>query len=300
MHINPEALLHRRLPSVRQRYESRDTILYALGVGAAQGSDAWDKRHLRFVYEDQLQALPTLCAMLGDPGFWMREPDTGLKWQSLVHTEQSIQWFKPLPSAAEIVRHNRLVRVEDRGDGKGATFVVEREICSTETGECWVRSQTTVLARGNGGFSPLGGPLLRIGSAPMAAAPPLPQQKPDRTVLRPTDTRQPLLYRLSSDLNPLHADPAIAHQVGFERPIMHGMCTFGILSMMIVCEFCEFCCARLLEMRARFTAPLYPGETLNCEFWQAGDLVLFRVTAIERNAVVLDRGLARIRIHDAI
>ena len=295
MPLDPQALLQRKLPSVRQRYEARDTILYALGVGAAQGSDAWDERHLRFVYEANLQALPTLCAMLGDPGFWMRESDTGLDWQSLVHGEQFMQWMTPLPAAAEVIGHNQVIRVEDRGAGRGALFVVERSICSALSGQCWVRSQTTVMARGNGGFSSPGEPLCSVGSPKMAAAAPMPQRPPDHSVSRNTVTQQPLLYRLSSDLNPLHADPAVARQAGFERPIMHGMCTFGMLGMLLVCEFCAFDCTRLSEMRARFTAPLYPGETIRCDFWQDGELVQFRATCIERDAVVLDFGLARIR-----
>lgn len=292
--LDPGALLHRSLPTVRQRYEARDTIMYALGVGAAQGADAWDERHLRFVYEDHLQALPTMCAMLGDPGFWMREPDTGLDWRRLVHGEQSIQWLKALPPAGEVIGRNRILRLEDRGPDKGAAFIVERELCGADTGECWVRSWMTVIARGDGGFSPSGAPLLQLGADALAPVPPLPERPPDRMRLRATATHQPLLYRLSADPNPLHADPDIARQAGFERPIMHGMCTFGVLGMLLVCEFCDFDASRLTELRARFTAPLYPGETLRCEFWQETGQVQFRATAVERDVVVLDRGLARI------
>ncbi|MFZ4479151.1 MAG: MaoC/PaaZ C-terminal domain-containing protein [Rhodoferax sp.] len=293
--FDPQALLERALPSVRQRYEARDTILYGLGVGAAQGADAWDERHLRFVYEQNLQALPTLCAMLGDPGFWMREPDTALQWRSLVHGEQSMQWLRPLPAAAEVIGHNRVIRVQDRGEGRGALFVVEREICSAATGEVWVRCHTTVMARGNGGFSPAAGPLVSVGVTPAPAAPAMPERAPDHIIIRPTSTQQSLLYRLSSDLNPLHADPAVARAAGFPRPIMHGMCTLGILGLLLVCDFCEFDGSRLAALYARFTAALYPGETLRCEFWEQGDLVQFRATSIERNTIVLDRGWAQVR-----
>ncbi|WP_252374510.1 MaoC/PaaZ C-terminal domain-containing protein [Hydrogenophaga sp. 2FB] len=297
--LNPEALLHRALPTLRQRYEARDTIVYALGVGAAQGADAWDEQHLRFVYEDRLQALPTMCAMLCDPGFWMREPDTGLDWQRLVHGEQSMQWLRPLPPAGEVIGRNRVLRVEDRGPDRGAAFVVERELCDADTGACWVRSWMTVIARGDGGFSPASGPLLRLGADALAPLPPLPDRPADRALIRATATHQPLLYRLSADLNPLHADPAVARQAGFERPIMHGMCTFGLLGMLLVSEFCDFEAHRLTEMRARFSAPLYPGETLRCEFWQEAGTVQFRGTAIERDVVVLDRGVARILPHES-
>jgi acyl dehydratase len=290
--MDPYHLLNRPLASVRQRYGTRDTILYALGVGAASGSQAWDERHLRFAYEPHLQALPTMCAMLGDPGFWMREPDTGLDWHRLLHGEEAMQWHRPLPPAGEVLAHNRVLRVEDRGADRGALFVVERELHDAASGELVARTQTTVVARGNGGFSPTEGPLLAMGAPAPPPLPALPERAPDRRLRVPTDPRAPLLYRLSTDLNPLHADPAVARAAGFERPIMHGMCTFGLLGLLLVTEFCDFDATRLAGLRARFTAPLYPGETLECEFWRTGAQVQFRATAIERAAVVLNQGLA--------
>lgn len=297
--LDLERLLHRDLPVVEQNYQARDTILYALGVGAGQGSDAWDERHLSFVYEDGLQALPTMCAMLGDPGFWMREPDTGLDWGRLVHGEQSMQWLKALPPSGETIGRNRVLQVEDKGSGKGVVFVVERELCAADTGECWVRSQMTVVARGNQGLDPSGGRWQQPGAQAPDPLPAVPQRPADHVLLRTTATHLPLLYRLSSDLNPLHADPAVARRAGFERPIMHGMGTFGLLGMLLVCEFCDFDASRLAEMRARFTAPLYPGETLRCEFWEEAGQIRFRGTAVERDVVVLDRGVARVLSHRA-
>lgn len=229
------ALLQRALPTVRQRYQARDTMLYALGVGAAMGAKAWDERHLRFVYERQLQALPTQCAMLGDPGFWMREPDTGLDWQRLVHAEESMQPHRQ--------------------------------------------------------------PTAGAGEAAQPALPALPDRPCDHAVHCATDSRAPLIYRLSTDLNPLHVDPALARSVGFDRPIMHGMCTFGLLGLLLVTEFCGFDASRLASLRARFTAPLYPGETLHCEFWREGEQLRFRATTVERGAIVIDQGVAHLREH---
>ncbi len=300
MSFDPQALLRRELPTVRQRYEPRDTILYALGVGAGQGRDAWDERHLRFVYESRLQALPTMCAMLGDPGFWMRDADTGLDGTQLVHAEEEMQWPGVLPPGGDVTGHNRVASVEDRGPARGALFVVERELRDSASGQTLSRSRTTVLARGNGGFSGAGFPLQRFGDAAAPPLPALPARPADRTVRRATVTNQPLLYRLSADPNPLHVDPAVAHRAGFERPIMHGMCTFGLLGLLIVQEFCGFEAARLAALRARFTAPLYPGETLDVEFWHDAGTVRFRATAAERGAVVLDLGHARIRDDDPV
>jgi acyl dehydratase len=292
--LDPAALLNRPLPEVRQRYTERDTILYALGIGAGHGADAWDERQLRFVYEPRLQALPTMCAVLGDPGFWMREPGTGLDWQRLLHGEEAMQWLRPLPPAGEVIGRNRVLRVEDRGAGRGAVFVVERALHDAATGELWTRSQTTVIARGDGGFSAPGGPLQQLGAPAPAPLPRVPEGPPDRTLRRATATHLPLLYRLSGDPNPLHADPAVARQAGFERPIMHGMGSFGLLGLLLVDAFCDGNPARLAALAARFTAPLYPGETLRCEFWQRADTVQFRASAEERGVVVLNHGLARL------
>ena len=293
--MNAQALLDHALPSVRRCYTARDTILYALGVGAAQGAGAWDDRELRFVYEPRLQALPTICAMLGDPGFWMRDPGAGLDWQRLVHGEESMQWLRPLPPAGEVIGHNRVVRVEDRGGARGTAIVVERCLCDAASGEPWARSMTTVIARGNGGFSPAGGALQQLGAPASDPLPPLPERAPEHRVRRATATHQPLLYRLSVDPNPLHVDPAVARAAGFERPIMHGMCTFGLLGLLLVLEFGDGDATRLGALRARFSAPLYPGETLDCEFWRRNDQVQFRATAVERGVVVLNQGLATLR-----
>ncbi len=294
--MDPQHLLDRAFPVLRQRYTERDTILYALGVGAAAGAQPWDERQLRWVYEAQLQALPTMIAMLGDPGFWMREPDTGLDWHRLLHGEEAMQWLQPLPPAGEVLAHNRVVRVEDRGAERGALFVVERELHDATSGALWARNQTTVVARGNGGFSPPGAGLVALGAPAVPALAALPERAPDLRLTVPTDPRAPLLYRLSTDPNPLHADPAVARAAGFERPIMHGMCTFGLLGLLIVNEFCGCDAARLASLRTRFTAPLYPGETLACEFWRQDHRVRFRATALERDTVVLNHGLAT--LHD--
>lgn len=293
--MDPQRLLDRALPSVRQRYAERDTILYALGVGAAMGAEAWDERQLRWVYEAQLQALPTMCAMLGDPGFWMREPDAGLDWHRLLHGEQSMQWLHPLPPAGEVLAHNRVVRVEDRGAERGAVFVVERELHDAVTGTLWARTQATVVARGNGGFSPPGGPLLALGAPAAPPLPPLPERAPDLRLSVATDPRAPLIYRLSTDLNPLHADPAVARAAGFDRPIMHGLGTYGLMALLIVNHCGDADAARLASLRTRFTAPLYPGETLAVELWREDHRVRFRATALERQAVVLNHGLATLR-----
>jgi len=294
--MDPQALLHCALPTVRQAWSTRDTILYALAVGAGQGDEPQDEEQLRFFHEPQLQALPTLCAVLGDPGFWMREAGSTLDWQRLVHGEESVQWFQPLPAQGEVIARHRVRRVEDRGAERGASFVVERLLDDVATGQLLCRAWSTVVARGDGGFSPPGGPLLQLGDPAEAALPPWPVRAADVVVTRPTLTHQSLLYRQLADPNPLHVEPSAAHHAGFERPILHGMCSFGVLALVVVNTFCNAQPARLAALRARFTAPLYPGETLRCEFWHLGDELRFRATARERQAVVLNHGWARLRL----
>jgi len=293
--MDPQALLARALPTVRQSWSARETILYALAVGAGQGDEAHDETQLRFLYEPGLQALPTLCAVLGDPGFWMREPGSTLDWRRLVHGEESVTWHQALPAQGDVVAHHRVCRVEDRGTERGASFVVERLLVDAASSQPLVRALSTVVARGDGGFSPPGGPLAQWGEPAEPPLPSLPTRAADRVVIRATMAHQSLLYRQLADPNPLHAEPAAARSAGFERPILHGMCSFGVLALVVVNNFCESQPARLAALRARFTAPVYPGETLRCEFWREGDELRFRATAQERGAVVLNHGWARLR-----
>ncbi len=292
--MDPQALLQHTLPTVRQAWSTRDTILYALAVGAAQGEEALDKAQLRFVYEPQLQALPTLCAVLGDPGFWMRDADSTLDWRRLVHGEESVQWLRPLPAQGEVLARHRVCRVEDRGAERGAAFVVERVLADASSGQSYSRAWTTVLARGDGGFSPPDAALLQLGDNAEPPLPPLPTRAPDLVVARATLAQQSLLYRQLADLKPLHVEPAAAHEAGFARPILHGLCSFGVLALLVVNHFCGARPQRLAALRARFTAPVYPGETLVCEFWREDLEVRFRATALERGAVALNLGWARL------
>ena len=290
--IDPQALLRRALPSVRQTWTARDSILYALAVGAGQGAEAWDDTQLRFLWEQDLQALPTLASVLGDPGFWMRESDTGLTWQHLVHGEESVQWLHPLPAAGQVQATHRICRVEDRGASRGAAFVVERLLHDASSGRSYSRALTTVVARSDGGFSPSGGPLQSVGDAAEPALPPLPEREPDLRVTRALMSHQALLYRQLADPNPLHVQPAAARAAGFERPILHGMCSFGVVGLLIVNHFCHAQAAGLKAMRARFSAPLYPGETLQVDFWREGAVLRFRARPLGRDATALNHGWA--------
>lgn len=298
--LDAAALLRRSLPTVRQRYAERDAALYALGVGACLDADELQWAHLPYVHGEPLRVVPTFCTVLGDPGFWMSAPDTGLDWRLLVHGEESVRWLAPIPAEGEVVARHRVCRVEDRGVKRGSAFVVERELLDASDGRVLAVMRSTVVARGNGGWTPDGSPALALGEPAEPATPPLPQRAPDRVLVVPTDRRAPLLHRLNADPNPLHVDPVAARAAGFERPIMHGMCTFGTLALHLVQAWCDGDPARLQALRARFTAPLYPGQRLRCEFWQQSEGLRFRVGVDGSSVIVLQDGWAQLREPEAL
>lgn len=285
MAIDPHALLQRKFAPLEHRYTVRDTILYALGVGL--GADPLDRGQLRFVYEDGLVALPTLANVLAYPGFWAREGDTGIDWRRLVHAEQSIALHGTLPPEGTVVGRTRVCGLWDKGAGKGALMQQTRELETADGKPLATVTQLTML-RGDGG----------CGSA-SAGAPPaphaLPERSPDAVCDLPTLPQSALIYRLSGDYNPLHADPEVAAAAGFERPILHGMCTMGLAAHAVLRALLHYDATRFAAMRVRFTAPVFPGETLRTELWVDGDVVSLRTTAVGRRVVVLDKGRVDLR-----
>jgi len=279
-----ERLLAWQIPDVRHAYTRRDTMLYALGLGL--GQDPLDPAQLRYVYDKGLQALPTMAVVLGYPGLWMADPDTGIDCARMLHGEQGLELFAPLPAAATVIGRTRVVDVIDKGVDKGAIVRTRRDVHDADSGTLLCRLTATSVLRGNGGF---GGP-----NTPLPAPHALPQRAPDHVAECRTSPRAALIYRLSGDGNPLHADPAAARAAGFERPILHGLCTFGIAGTALLAHGCDHDASRLRAMRARFTAPVFPGETLRTEIWRDGAQLSFRTTAAERGIVALNNGWAQL------
>ena len=280
MAINYEQLKARPFPDVEQHYTKRDTMLYALGIGL--GQDPTDEAQLEFVYEEQLKALPTMSVVLGTPGSWSREPDTGLDWVKILHGEQGLINHKPLPVEATVVGKTRITDVIDKGKDKGALILVERNVYDKPTGELLATLTSTSFARGDGGF---GGP---SGPTPQPHA--IPERKPDAVCDLTTLPMAALIYRLSGDYNPLHADPKVAKAAGFKQPILHGLCTFGVAGHAILKTYCGSRPQRMRSMQLRFSAPVYPGETIRTEMWNDGSVVSFRAKVVERDIVVLNNG----------
>lgn len=283
MTINHEALLNRDFGTLEHTYTERDTILYALGVGL--GIDPLDEECLRFVYEDNLKVMPSQAVVLAYPGFWAKEPDTGIDWVKVLHAGQEVIMHKPLPPSQTVVAKTRITDISDKGPRVGALLVSERTVSGKESGEDYCTLITTILCRGDGGF---GGPKK---SSPKTDQ--VPDRDPDEVCDLPTLSQQALIYRLSGDFNPLHASPSIAKNAGFKAPILHGLCTFGVLTHAILKTCCNYNPDQLKRLRLRFSAPVYPGDTIQTEIWrQDNNQIYFRCRSLEQDKIVINNGFA--------
>lgn len=282
MPISPARLLAARIPERIQEYDWRDCALYALALGA--GMHPADEAELAYVDETRLRVQPTLVNVLADPGFWLRDLPLGVDWRRTVHGEQSIRLHRPLAQQGRVRGVTRIVDLADKGAGRGALLYVERDLFDAADGALLATLQQTVFCRGDGGFG---------GRASTRPAPPaMPDREPEASVDCPTSPQAALIYRLSADLNPLHIDPAAARQAGFERPILHGMASFGVAGLGLVRLCCPQAPERVRAMSGRFRAPVYPGEMLRVDVWreQAG-LARFRAVAVERGEIAIDNGM---------
>jgi acyl dehydratase len=283
MAIDPDKLLAISISS-RHCFNERDVILYALAVG--YGQDPTNEAALRYCYEQGLRATPTLPIVLGHPGFWMRDLDTGIDWRSVVHGEQALELHGPVPVAGEITSETRVVDVIDKGEGRGAVVIFDREIADRATGAPIATLRQTNFCRKDGGF---GGPSREM---PKPIVPP--DGEPDHVVILQTRPETALLYRQSADPNPLHADPLAARAAGFDRPILHGLATFGFVGHALVKALCDYDGTLLKHMAGRFTGVIYPGETLRTDIWERDGQIFFEAAVIERNAPVMGNGLAQL------
>lgn len=291
MPLDPTHLLSRVFPVVEHAYSQRDSQLYALGLGV--GYDPIDRGQLDYVYEGSnghsLRTMPTMANILGYPGFWARESDTGITWQKLLHAEQEIQLHASLPASGKVNGTTRITGLWDKGPGKGAFLQQTREITDAVTGQLLATVIQLSLLRADGGFGSGG----TSGVPPVAHV--MPDSVPDHVCDLATSGQLALIYRLSGDLNPLHADPAVAAAAGFERPILHGMALMGVASHAVLRTVLGYDDRRFAGMRVRFTAPALPGDTLRTEMWVQGNTVSLRTTALERGVVVLNSARVDIR-----
>lgn len=271
-------------PVIDRTHTKKDSILYALGIGF--GHEPTNPDHLKYVYEQNMQAFPTMSVVLGYPGFWMKDPKAGVNWVKLVHGEQRLTIHRPLAPEGRIVGRSHISHVIDKGADKGALVITERTLHDGDGHHIATIAQTT-FCRGDGGLAQSDASPEQLTATP--------ERAPDLTCALPTLPQAALIYRLSADDNPLHADPAVSTAAGYPRPILHGLCTYGVAARAIVQAACEGDGTRLTSLNTRFSSPVFPGETLAVEMWKTAGGVQFRAKVAERDIVVMSHGFAGIK-----
>jgi len=277
------------IPDARVAWEPRDAILYALGTGLGGHCDEIPGRDvLRFLYEKDLEVLPTFANVLGPQLFWTGDARFGIDWKKLLHVEQRLMIHLPLQAPGEAIVKSRINGIRDKGAKRGALMFQEKQLRAAPGGAPVASIFMTLLLRGDGGCGD-------FGTTP-EELPELPGRRPDLGIALFAAPILPFIYRLSGDLNPLHVDPGVAVEAGFERPVLHGLCTMGMIGNVLLKHFCSFQPGRLRELSVRFTHPVWPADRLQLECWDEGGGVLrFRVRCRETKALTHDRGLARIQ-----
>lgn len=290
MTINVDQILGYEYKPAGFVYTERDVSLYALSVGAA--ADPLDADELKFVYElsPHFTPLPTMAVIFPFVSFWqiMEVPGLTFNPMMLLHGEQYLELKRPLPTAATITNQAHISAVYDKGSG---AVIVTDVHCLDENGEEVAFNQSTLFIRGLGGFGGDRGPSAGGVNAP-------PGRAPDAVHTQATRPDQALLYRLSSgDRNPLHADPQMAALGGFERPILHGLCTFGFAGRAVMQHFAANNPARFKSIRVRFSKHFFPGETIITEMWRESNTrIVFQSKAAERDEMVLSN--AAVELHE--
>ena len=250
MALDYDKLMGLKRSGDRFSYGDRETMLYAIGVG--MGRDPYDEKELAYTFESaKLKTVPTMATVL------QRIPllkDSGYDYTKVVHGEQRLTLHRPLEPEGEILVDSRVLSAFDKGPGKGAIINTELAVKDAKSGAPLYTLVSTTFARGDGGF---GGPN-GAGLEPH----PIPDRKPDLTAAAETRIDQALLYRLNGDRNPLHSDPELAKRVGFPVPILHGLCTYGTACRTILKEVAKYDHTRISGFDVRFSAPVYPGETI--------------------------------------
>lgn len=256
MPIDPNAVGATTEPQVYE-WTDRDTLLYALGVGAGTEDLAFTTENSNGIEQ---QVLPTYAVIACSP-FAAATKIGSFNFSRLLHGSQAIRLFTPLPAAGRLSVVCEVADIQDKGEGKNAVVMLKATGSEPDSGQPVAETLTTLVIRGEGGF---GG---QPGQRP--AAPEIPERDPDSRVALPTRQDQALIYRLSGDRNPLHSDPWFARELaGFPKPILHGLCTYGVAGRALVADLGDGDASRIRAISARFTSPVFPGETLTTSIWR--------------------------------
>jgi len=277
MPIQYPEILNLKRGGMEFSWTDRETMLYALGVG--MGADPMNEHELPFVYERNLRAMPTLASVVA----WGAGPgNMNINFLMVVDGERTITFHKPMPGSGNIVAESRVLGAWDKGKDKGAVITTETVLKEKASGDKLVTLVGSTFARGDGGF---GGP-----SEGQPAPHEVPKRPADRSVDIQTLPNQALIYRLSCDRNPLHSDPEFAKRAGFPRPILHGMCTYGITGRAVLQTYAEYDAARFKSHAARFSSPVFPGETITVDLWKDANVISFEARVKSRNVTVIKNG----------
>jgi acyl dehydratase len=258
-------------------WSAKDTLIYALGVG--MGADPMNRDELDFVYEKDLKAVPTQAGVVA---WGANAGPLGINFLMVVDGERKIEFHKPMAVQGDVVAASRVVGAWDKGAGKGAVVTSETQLTDAASGELLLTITGSFFARGDGGF---GGP-----SEGQPEPHKVPARAPDQSVDIPTRPDQALIYRLSGDRNPLHCDPDVAKMAGFPRPILHGMCTYGLTCRAVLQTYAGYDPTRFKSHEARFSAPVFPGETITVDLWRDGQEVSFEARIKARGVTVIKNG----------
>jgi acyl dehydratase len=279
MSVTLDRLIAQRACDVPYAYTERDSMLYALAIG--MGRDPLDEIELDFVYErrGRLRCVPTQAVTVARHNLIF---EIGMRVEQFLHADQLLTLHRPLPTACELFADHEVVSVLDKGADRGILVRTLSRVRDRATDEPLFDLDNLYYCRGDGG----------IGSAGPAPVPPprLPDRPPDLVRITETDANQALLYRLTGDRNVIHADPKIAREMGFARPILHGSATLGMACKAILASVCDHDPARIRSFGTRFSAVVYPGDRLATDIWLDGGQVSFRCRVPERDVTVLDQG----------
>jgi acyl dehydratase len=288
-------ILDQHTPARTFNYGDKDVMLYALGIGL--GADPMDEKELAFVYEKNLKIVPTAATVLaaannraaeGRPAPKLPEGhrQSTMNFLMMVHGEQKVELHKPLPVYGAFTVEGRTIGAWDKGDGKGAV-VVNESVWTDEKGEKAATLTMSMFYRGDGGF---GGP-----TEGQPEPHKVPTRAPDLSVDIVTRADQALIYRLNGDRNPLHSDPQSAKMSGFPRPILHGLCTYGITCRAVLQHVLGYDADQIKSHQVRFSSPVFPGETITVDLWNDGKEISFEARVQSRNVTVIRNGLTVLR-----
>ena len=282
MTINYDEIMNLTSENVEISYSDKDSILYSLGIGL--GNDPMNLNELKYVYENSQSVLPSMAT-----NFQYHSPlllKTNINFIMVVHGEQRLSITNALPVSGDFIANAKVIGCYDKGPARGAIIEVETTVKNKKNNEEICKLVSTTFARGDGGFGGPDSPKKEIF---------IPDGEPDYVSEVSTKPDQALIFRLSGDYNPLHSDPNFAKAAGFEKPILHGMCTYGIACRSLVNKICENDASKLKRFDCRFSSPVYPGETIITEMWKKDKMIYFNSKVKERDKLVLKNGVSEIK-----